>query len=213
MLRTACLSGTRASAWPRLEQVLRQAAVRLSEHARELELDGFEVDVLGAAGAAQSGEHPARLLRVGSDLSPDLRGAARHHQVARVHRDLGGATGDARVAGAAGEVQVELGRQADLAARAGDLREQEVIERTRGELLRGQAALGGVAAGRRRDAAGAEREGQAEGAGEAGELGFHGRHSGNFGRLRQGRSAADRLAPAGRRGSFECSATIRFMPW
>ena len=43
--------------------------------------------------------------------------------------------------------------------RACDFGEQEVIERARGELLRRQVALGGVAAGRRRDAAGAEREG------------------------------------------------------
>src|SRR5690606_40897192 len=92
----------------------------------------------------------------------------------RVHRDLGGPARDPRVAGAACEVEIELRREADLPARAGDLGEQEVVERAGGELLAGERAAHRIAVGRRRGSARAERKGEAERTGEAGKLDLHG---------------------------------------
>ena len=45
---------------------------------------------------------------------------------------------DSRVAGAAREFQIELGRQADLAARAGNLGEKELVQRAPAQFLPGQ---------------------------------------------------------------------------
>ena len=98
------------------EQVLRQAFARLRQHACELDLHGVEVDAVTVFAALHACEHAPCFFRLWGDFRPDACCGARHLQVACVHGDLGRTAGDARIARAACEIEIELGRQPDLAA-------------------------------------------------------------------------------------------------
>jgi hypothetical protein len=94
------------------------------------------VEAVGAH--QQPRQHLARQRGFRIDLGPQARRLQRRLHVAPMQGHLGGAPGVARIAGAAGEIEIGRDRQAEVAALAGDLGQQRLVEDLPGQLLLGQ---------------------------------------------------------------------------
>ena len=78
------------------------------------------------------------LCRAGLDVDPEAGGLAREVVELAVHRDLGGAAREPGVAGTLGDVEVSLGREAQVAALTRDLAHQQLVQDVGGQGVGGQ---------------------------------------------------------------------------